>query len=249
MLSPKSKGREILDTIAESMLSGELKLFPIQVMGIKRDIDKLANIALKLHLKGIITILQGVEIDEGISLCERAIKLDPTEPSYWNNYIVTLRNAGLHQKHNAFIEESSYLINYHPKMLGYELFMLGVYSLRIELIDAAVSILEKMGISIDDAGINDENEGAVMQMRNNPELIERFRPMVDCLFDVVDRQCKGGISTTLKSDIDGSMTYVFKVYLDMDEISALNDQLFDLLYEKDLLSSDCCIYIEPRGER
>ncbi|HHR5878017.1 TPA: hypothetical protein ACS7W8_001484 [Providencia alcalifaciens] len=245
MLRPQSKGQEILDTIAESMLSGELKLFPIQVMGIKREIERLADIALKLHLKGIMAILQGVEIEEGMSLCERAIKLDQTNPSYWNNYIVTLRNAGLHQKHNAFIEESSHLINYHPKMLGYELFMLGVYSLRIELIDAAVSILEKMGISIDDIGLNTEGKVTAMLMRENASLIEQFRPMVDCLLDIVERQYKGSPSTLLKKDSDGTMTYIFRVNLDLDKVSDLNEQLFESLYDKGLLSSDCCIYIEP----
>lgn len=248
MLRPQSKGNEILDTITASIFAGELKLLPIQAMGVKRDIEKLDDIALKLHLKGIMAILQGDDVSEGIFLCERAISLNTTKPLYWNNYIVTLRNAGLYKKHNDFIEKTSDLLSFYPKILGYELFMLGVFALRADLIDAAISGLEKMGISIDDVGINGEDKGTFMLMYNNPELIEQFRPMVDCLFDVVDRQYKGVISTSLKKDVDGSMTYVFKVDLGIDEISTLNDQLFNLLYEKDLLSSDCCIYIEPRGE-
>ncbi len=247
MLCPESKGNEILDTLTSSMLAGEIKLLPIDIMRAKREIDKLDDPVLRLHLKGIITILCGNNVEEGISLCERAIMLNPTDSLYWNNYVVTLRSAGLFKKHNEFIEKSISLLSCYPKLISYELFMMGVFSLRVDVINDVILNLEKMNLSIDDVGINDEDRRTTMLMLENASLINQFRPMVDCLFDVVDRQYKGSIWSFLKKDIDGTMTYVFRVGLDCDRVADLNEQLFDLLYDKNLLTSDCCIYIESKG--
>lgn len=247
MLRPESKGNEILDTLTSSMLAGEMKLFPIDIARTKREIDKLDDPVLRLHLKGIMTILSGNDVDEGISLCERAIMLNPTDSLYWNNYVVTLRSAGLFKKHNEFIEMSSSKLICHPKLIGYELFMMGIFSLRADLINDVILNLEKMNLSIDDVGINDEDRRTAMLMWENSSLINQFRPMVDCLFDVVDHQYKGSISSFLKKDIDGTMTYVFRANLNCDQVADLNEQLFELLYDKNLLTSDCCIYIESEG--
>ncbi|MFY3771395.1 tetratricopeptide repeat protein [Providencia manganoxydans] len=247
MLRPESKGNEILDTLTSSMLAGEMRLLPIDVMRAKREIDKLDDPVLKLHLKGIIAILSRGDVDEGITLCERAITLNPTDSLYWNNYVVTLRSAGLFKKHNEFIEKSSSKLIYYPNVIGYELFMMGVFSLRIDVINDVILNLEKMNLSIDDVGINDEDRRTAMLMWENSSLINQFRPMVDCLFDVVDHQYKGSISSFLKKDIDGTMTYVFRVGLNFEQVTDLNEQLFELLYDKNLLTSDCCIYIESEG--
>ncbi|MEQ5206594.1 hypothetical protein [Proteus sp. fly-1067] len=246
MLQPESKANELLEMLVDSMLTGKLNLLPLEVMRIKKEIDKLPDPIFKLYLKGTIGILTGKNLTESMSLCERAINMDKSSSFYWSNYIVTLRNFGFLKKHYEFIEETSHLMSFSPKRVGYELFMSGIFLLRTDLSEFAISTLDKMDISLSDIGLDDSNIATLNLIYENPEKIAKLKPMVSCLLDVVDKQYTGTILSSIKKYPDGTICYVFMADLSIDMVSTLNDRLFDKLYEKDLLSSDICVYIDSK---
>lgn len=245
MLQPQSKGNEILDALTGSILKGELDLLPIQVAGIKREISKLDNVAFKIHLRGILALLQGGDIHEAMELCERAISLDTSESLYWSNYIVALRNLGYLKKHNEFVRNSFYLIEYFPKRVSYELLSLGMLSLDFEIIQKTMQFLDKVGIKMEEIGIDGSKGGTIMLMCENTEQVTKLTPMVSHVFDVLNEQYNGQIAFLLRTD-DGTMGYIFKVKLGLSDVERLNDELFDRLYDNDLLHDDCFVHIEAK---
>lgn len=208
---------------------------------LERDINKLTDIARRLFLSGILSVVDG-EVEEGISACEQAIGLSLYDPVMWENYTImiwrvkgTLASYQVRLRSLDYINQPSFLFS----MLLIQQ-QLNDFKAGLETVD----LLEKtIGRTATTQLFNDSGNLTVDEMieLNNIPQADTAKDVTRLMFALAEEEHDFKVNTTfseLEADSDTFCIEMFLSGIKLDELQNLNRQLLTKRREQGLATSE-----------
>lgn len=247
MIAPQTKSTEILDELSESIHSGKVLLDEFTLRRLLRTAESIPELDERLSITGLIKILMG-SLEDGCKLCERAIDIDPTQFANWSNYGSILSSFSLFSLHRKLMHKGIDSVHYCPSLFPMIVNYASV-SLDCEILNLLIEKTEKM--NIDPESISEEYDLRVFDfLLNNPEKASVVKELAFNTLLFIENKKIRNIATKFEVDMDDVWGFNCIIRNDnLNEISQLNDELFDYLYDKGMDMTDCYAFIEPTEEQ
>ncbi|EMO6184477.1 hypothetical protein ACV772_000017 [Proteus mirabilis] len=246
MIAPQTKSTEILDELRESIESGEVLLDEFTLRKLLKTAESIPTPDERLSITGLIKILMG-RIEEGCSLCERAIHINPTQFANWTNYNSLLSSFSMFSTLKKLIYEGINNVHLCPSLFP----MIVNYTsvcLDDEILNLLIDKAEKMNIELDSVS-NQYDQRAFYFILNDSKKASRIKELAfNTLLFIENKKIKN-IATKFEVDMDDIWGFNCLLRnITIEELSQLNDELFDYLYDKNIDMTDCYSILELMEE-
>ncbi|MGO2336783.1 hypothetical protein [Providencia sp.] len=238
---PQTKSNEIYLKIEPSIKSGQLLLPETDLYRLLREARSIPIEYESLSIQGLIYIVWG-KLEDGISLCERSLLLDPYSPASWINYALAMGQKGYHQKQLDILRRSIEFES--PISLKLALDM-ALFWADIPLVINSLSLIKKLNIETKD----EERALSMASLYARDENIAKdITNLARCVMEIADELKLKKCHSYLDNDMDSNYCFVYQVDdASPNELVALNNLLAQKIVDKGLAGSDA-IAIFERGE-
>lgn len=237
----KTKSNEIYFKIIASIKAGKLLLPETDLCRLLKEARDIPLEHESLSIQGLIYIVWG-KIDEGISLCEKSISLDPFSPASWINYALAIGQKGFYQKQMDILRRSIEFES--PISLKITLDM-ALFWADIPLIINSLSLIKKLNVETKD----EERALSMASLYVHDEnLAKDITNLARCVMEIADELKLKKNYSYVDHDMDGNYCFVYQVDgATPNELVRLNNILAQKIVDKGLAGSDA-IAIFERGE-
>lgn len=246
MIAPQTKSTEILDELRESIEGGEVLLDEFTLRKLLKTAESIPTPDERLSITGLIKILMG-RTEEGCSLCERAIRINPTQFANWTNYNSLLSSFSMFSTLKKLVYEGINNVHLCPSLFP----MIVNYTsvcLDDEILNLLIDKAEKMNIELDSVSTQ-YDQRAFYFILNDSKKASRIKELAfNTLLFIENKKIKN-IATKFEVDMDDIWGFnCFLRNITIEELSQLNDELFDYLYDKNIDMTDCYSILELMEE-
>ncbi|PWC10652.1 hypothetical protein B4923_16150 [Brenneria roseae subsp. americana] len=224
---PQPKTNELLAELFPSINAGNNLIDEFTLKRIIREAKKLPNDDQALHVEGLARIISG-EVEHGITLCEKAISINPHESVNWSNYLRLLQALFLYNKEFSVI---SRVPDYSDGWLLSELVSYSVMWCKLDLINVSIDKVKEMRIELN----NKDAEYIISLAERYPDDMAYIEKLAGLVMDIAEEEKIPTSSSMVTEDMYGYLAYGFRVKTDdPNYLFYLNDKLADRIIDAGL---------------
>lgn len=228
------KSGELLDLLTPSLTQGKNLLSEFELHRIAREAKRLPDRYQGLSIEGLAKMVLG-DIDEGCALCEQGLRLAPNDPVSFCNYILALRNQGLHLRQYEIIKTAT---NSHNPMILMDVATISAYWVDFDLLEKVIPMLKAM--EVPDSGTPSKLDETFEYLNSHPEHIKDLKAIGLLMMRLSEKhrlRLAGSHCYYVCSELN---TFFVEVKTeDPMLISKLNDELADEILASNLVNSEC----------